>query len=82
MKIENIKEVLFELGYTNIIENHKEYRTRPIYRDSDNNTVLSINKINGRFVDFARNVGPVNQVQIIKLHCFHSQVRDALKTTG
>tara|TARA_R100001015_G_C4612852_1_gene168442 strand:+ start:414 stop:1328 length:915 start_codon:yes stop_codon:yes gene_type:complete len=56
MKIENIKEVLFELGYTNIIENHKEYRTRPIYRDSDNNTVLSINKINGRFVDFARNI--------------------------
>ena len=45
-----------ELGYTNIIENHKEYRTRPIYRDSDNNTVLAVNKKNGRFVDFARNM--------------------------
>ena len=56
MKVENIKEVLLELGYTNIIENHKEYRTRPIYRDSDNNTVLSISKSNGRFVDFARNI--------------------------
>jgi len=56
MKIENIKEVLLELGYTNIIENHKEYRTRPIYRDSDNNTVLSISKNSGRFVDFARNI--------------------------
>lgn len=56
MKIENIKEVLLELGYTNIIENHKEYRTRPIYRDSDNNTVLSINKKSGRFVDFARGI--------------------------
>tara|TARA_Y100001963_G_C6781281_1_gene449995 strand:+ start:2425 stop:3333 length:909 start_codon:yes stop_codon:yes gene_type:complete len=51
-----IKDMLYELGYTNIIENHKEYRTRPIYRDSDNNTVLSINKKNGRFVDFARNI--------------------------
>ncbi len=55
-KIENIKEVLLELGYSNIIENHKEYRTRPIYRESDNNTVLSISKDNGRFVDFARNI--------------------------
>lgn len=48
--------MLYELGYTNIIENHKEYRTRPIYRDSDNNTVLCVNKKNGRFVDFARNI--------------------------
>jgi hypothetical protein len=53
---QNIKDMLYELGYTNIVENHKEYRTRPIYRDSDNNTVLSINKKNGRFVDFARNI--------------------------
>lgn len=52
----DIKDMLYELGYTNIIENHKEYRTRPIYRDSDNNTVLKINKKNGRFVDFARNI--------------------------
>jgi len=48
--------MLYELGYTNITENHKEYRTRPIYRDSDNNTVLCVNKKNGRFVDFARNI--------------------------
>jgi hypothetical protein len=53
---QNIKDMLHELGYTNIVENHKEYRTRPIYRDSDNNTVLSVNKRNGRFVDFARNI--------------------------
>ena len=56
MRVENIKEVLLELGYTNITENHKEFRTRPIYRDSDNNTSLCINKSNGRFVDFARNI--------------------------
>tara|TARA_Y100000593_G_scaffold31767_3_gene62487 strand:- start:18100 stop:19035 length:936 start_codon:yes stop_codon:yes gene_type:complete len=52
----NIKDMLYELGYSNIQENAKEYRARPIYRESDNNTVLRINKHNGRFVDFARNV--------------------------
>jgi len=53
---QEIKEMLYELGYSNIIENHKEYRARPIYRDSDNNTVLCINKRNGSFIDFARNI--------------------------
>ena len=55
-KIENIKEVLLELGYSNIMDTSKAYRTRPIYRDSDNNTVLSIDKTSGRFIDFARNI--------------------------
>ena len=55
-KIENIKEVLLELGYSNIMDTPKAYRTRPIYRDSDNNTVLSIDKTSGRFIDFARNI--------------------------
>ncbi len=52
----NYKEILMDLGYSNIIENAKELRTRPIYRDSDNSTVLKINKDTGHFVDFARNV--------------------------
>tara|TARA_Y100000310_G_scaffold302112_1_gene339155 strand:- start:1334 stop:2269 length:936 start_codon:yes stop_codon:yes gene_type:complete len=52
----NLKDMLYELGYSNIMENAKEYRTRPIYRESDNNTVLRINKENGYFVDFARNI--------------------------
>lgn len=52
----NYKEILLDLGYSNIIENAKDFRTRPIYRDSDNGTVLKINKENGSFVDFARNI--------------------------
>jgi hypothetical protein len=55
-KIENIKEVLLELGYSNIMDTPKAYRARPIYRDSDNNTVLSIDKTSGHFIDFARNI--------------------------
>ncbi len=52
----DIKEMLYELGYSNISEYPKEYRTRPIYRESDNNTVLRIDKSTGRFVDFAENI--------------------------
>lgn len=52
----NIREILCELGYTNIVENAKEFRTRPIYRESDNNTSLSIKKDTGHFIDFARNI--------------------------
>lgn len=52
----DIKEMLYELGYSNISEYPREYRTRPIYRESDNNTVLRIDKSTGRFVDFAENI--------------------------
>ena len=48
--------MLYELGYSNISEYPREYRTRPIYRESDNNTVLRIDKTTGRFVDFAENI--------------------------
>ena len=48
--------MLYELGYSNISEYPREYRTRPKYRDSDNNTVLRIDKTTGRFVDFAENI--------------------------
>ena len=52
----DIKEMLYELGYSNISEYPREYRTRPVYRESDNNTVLRIDKATGRFVDFAENI--------------------------
>ena len=48
--------MLYELGYSNISEYQRENRTRPRYRDSDNNTVLRIDKTTGRFVDFAENI--------------------------
>jgi len=54
--VTDIKEMLYELGYSNISEYPREYRTRPIYRESDNNTVLRIDKSTGRFVDFAENI--------------------------
>lgn len=52
----SVKDILLDLGYSNIIENPKEYRMRPIYRESDNNTVLAVKKDSGRFIDFSRGI--------------------------
>ena len=52
----DVKQTLLELGYSNIKDSGDFYRTKPIYRGSDNETSLSVNKTTGRFVDFGRNI--------------------------
>ena len=47
----DLKSILTEIGYK-LHDRGKEYRSRAIYRDSDNDTVLSIKKDTGRWVDF------------------------------
>ncbi len=54
--MENVKEVLLSVGYSNIVEDAKTYRMRPIYRESNNNTVLSVKKDTGHFIDFSKNI--------------------------
>ena len=51
---EEIRETLIELGYT-ILDNGTEFRARPIYRDSGNNSSLMIKKDNGFWVDYGSN---------------------------
>ena len=51
----NIHEVLTNIGYS-LKDCGKEYRTRPIYRDSDNDSVLRIYKDSGNWVDFKENI--------------------------
>lgn len=51
----NIRTILEELGYSDITEYPKEFRTAPIYRDSSNKTSLRIRKDSGRWIDFAAN---------------------------
>lgn len=51
---EQIKSALENLGYK-LSDKGKEWRARPLYRDSDNDTSLSIKKENGYWTDFARN---------------------------
>lgn len=50
----NIYNILTDLGYK-LKDYGKEYRTRPIYRDSDNDTVLRIYKDTGCWFDFKEN---------------------------
>ena len=47
----DLRSILTEIGYRLQDMGH-EYRSRPIYRDSDNDTVLAIKKDTGRWIDY------------------------------
>jgi len=51
---EDVRQILEQLGYK-LNDRGKEWRSKPLYRDSDNDSSLKINKNNGRWIDFARN---------------------------
>lgn len=53
-KSEQIREILSSIGYT-LHDYGKEFRTMPLYRESDSSTVLSIKKDSGRWIDFKEN---------------------------
>jgi hypothetical protein len=65
MNSDEIRQVLSDLGY-NLQDYGKEFRACPLYRDSDNNTVLSIKKDTGRWIDFKENISG-NLVDLVKL---------------
>lgn len=52
---ESVKQILQEIGYT-LADHGKEYRARPLYRDSNNDSVLRIWKNSGQWVDFKENI--------------------------
>ncbi len=51
---EDIKQILEQLGYK-LNDRGREWRSKPLYRDSGNETSLKINKKDGKWIDFARN---------------------------
>jgi len=51
----NVYQILTDLGYK-LKDFGKEYRARPLYRDSDNDTVLKIYKDTGHWFDFKENI--------------------------
>jgi len=53
--INNIYQILTNIGYS-LKDYGREYRTKPLYRDSDNDTVLRIYKDTGFWVDFKENI--------------------------
>ena len=50
----DIKDILTNIGYT-LFDSGKEYRAKPLYRDSSSNNVLCIKKDTGRWIDFKEN---------------------------
>ena len=53
----SVRDILIELGYENISDHGKDYRMRPIYRESSNSTSLQVNKKSGYFRDYSANIG-------------------------
>jgi hypothetical protein len=51
----NVYQILTDLGYK-LKDYGREYRTKPLYRESDNDTVLKIYKDSGHWFDFKENI--------------------------
>ncbi len=74
----DIKETLINLGYSNIQDLGNEYRAKPIYRESDSNTVLRIKKDTGHFTDFSRSISGTFE-ELVRLSLKLDKVEDAKK---
>jgi hypothetical protein len=55
--MKDVREVLESIGYTSLVDYGKQFSTRPLYRNSDNNTALTINKETGEWFDFVEKIG-------------------------
>jgi hypothetical protein len=77
MDPDSIRDVLTEMGYS-LRDCGKEYRTTPLYRESDNPTVLSIKKDSGRWVDFKESIGGSFE-ELVKLTLNLSSIEDTKK---
>jgi len=75
---DSFKDVLLELGYEQIADGPKELRMRPIYRDSDNSTVLVVYKERGNWVDFARGASGSFE-ELVRLSLKLESIKDAQK---
>jgi len=53
----DVREVMLRMGYTIFNETANSYITRPLYRDSDNNTALAVDKKTGVWFDFVERIG-------------------------
>jgi len=53
---EKIGEILTEIGYE-LLDQGRNYRTKPLYRDSDSHNVLSVDKESGLWYDFKEKRG-------------------------
>ena len=73
--------MLLDLGYSNITEDGLNYRMKPIYRESGNNTVLSVRKDSGYFIDFSRSISG-SFSQLVKLSLNLTTADEAKRWVG
>jgi len=71
-----IREVLLNIGYSNLKDFGSWFRTRPLYRSSDNDTVLAINKNTGYWYDYKLCRGG-SLSELIKISLNLSDVKEA-----
>ena len=77
-----IQEVIERLGYVNLRRETNGWRTKPLYRASDNPTSLKIFD-NGSFKDFSSgDAGNLNKLIGLTLNASPAQVREWRKTHG
>ena len=82
MNTEYIREILSDLGYT-LRDYGGYFRTRPLYRDSDNDVILSINKDTGRWKDFKEGIsGGLEDLVKLTLDCNIEDAKKYLKDRG
>ena len=72
---QDILNVLTEIGYS-LIDNGRDWRGRPLYRDSGNNTSLSISKQTGRWTDFSACIGGSFE-ELVRLSLNLNTINDA-----
>jgi len=72
----DLKDILLEMGYSNILDNGRELRMRPIYRDSKNNTSLCVKKDTGKFFDFSAGITGSFE-ELVKLSLNLSSIQEA-----
>jgi 5S rRNA maturation endonuclease (ribonuclease M5) len=65
-----LKDILHKLGYTRLQDSGTVFRTKPLYRDSGNDTILCIFKNTGYFTDHGRDniKGPLEELVKITLN--------------
>ena len=71
-----IRDILQNIGYGNLKDFGSWYRTRPLYRSSDNDTVLAINKNTGYWYDYKLCKGG-NLSELIKISLNLSDIKEA-----
>ena len=82
MNSEYVRGVLSDLGYT-LRDYGAYFRARPLYRDSDNDVILSINKDTGRWKDFKEGIsGSLEDLVKLTLDCNIEDARKFLQSKG